>query len=221
MTLNTITGVPEKLFLCLLFPVLFWSSGVFHYTVFDRNIHLTWIVLILFLLLWFCAWFARRIVFLLLIANIGVIYFFCGITPEQRFHRTKWQEPWQVKPQAEYLPDGKIRIRNIRDFRYHNEQDYKIRYKDQVLDLNDLKYMELDRLSDSLYNRYSEIVNNNGSKFSSLVGKLEALSPLAVLSRGFSIANKDNRVVTSANELSSGDELVLIFNDGKVDVEVK
>ena len=64
-------------------------------------------------------------------------------TPEQRFVRTKWQDPWLVKTDIQYLPDGKIQLRNIRDFRYHSEQDYNIRYKDMTLDLNELKHIDL------------------------------------------------------------------------------
>ena len=69
--------------------------------------------------------------------------------------------------------------------------------------------------------KYDDIIKANGSKFLSLVAKLEALSPLSVLSRGYSITNKGDKAVSSVAEISSGDDLVLVFNDGKVDVKVK
>lgn len=85
----------------------------------------------------------------------------------------------------------------------------------------DIKFTELDYLAERLDDKYDDIIKANSSKFSSLVAKLDALSPLSVLSRGYSIANKGYKVVSSVAEISSGDDLVLIFNDGKVDVKVK
>ena len=85
----------------------------------------------------------------------------------------------------------------------------------------DIKFTELAYLAEKLGDKYDDIVKANGSKFSSLVAKLDALSPLSVLSRGYSIANKGDKAVSSVTEISSGDDLVLRFNDGKVDVKVK
>lgn len=85
----------------------------------------------------------------------------------------------------------------------------------------DIKFGELDRLTERLTDKYDDILKANGSKFSSLIAKLDALSPLSVLSRGYSITTKDNKSVSSVKEISSGDDLVLLFNDGKVDVKVK
>ncbi len=58
-------------------------------------------------------------------------------------------------------------------------------------------------------------------EFSSLVSKLDAMSPLKVLTRGYAMAEKNNSIVTSVNELTNGDEIVLNFADGKVNCEVK
>ena len=85
----------------------------------------------------------------------------------------------------------------------------------------DIKFTELAYLAEKLGDKYDDIIKTNGAKFSSLVAKLDALSPLSVLSRGYSITNKGNKAVSSVTEISSGDDLVLIFNDGKVDVKVK
>lgn len=57
--------------------------------------------------------------------------------------------------------------------------------------------------------------------FSSLVSKLDAMSPLKVLTRGYAMAEKNNSIVTSVSELTNGDEIVLNFADGKVNCEVK
>jgi exodeoxyribonuclease VII large subunit len=51
-----------------------------------------------------------------------------------------------------------------------------------------------------------------------LAGKLDALSPLKVLERGYSIvreANEKGRVIKSAQEIQSGQELQIRFHDGE------
>lgn len=47
-------------------------------------------------------------------------------------------------------------------------------------------------------------------------GKANALSPLSILSRGYSIAESDGKVLRSVNELSVGDEFDLIMSDGVI-----
>lgn len=58
-------------------------------------------------------------------------------------------------------------------------------------------------------------------KFSESVSKLDAMSPLKVLARGYTMVTKDENVITSAASVSMGDELNLCFADGNVKCEVK
>ena len=50
---------------------------------------------------------------------------------------------------------------------------------------------------------------------------LDAISPLKVVDRGYAIAEKDNRVVKSVNDVKSGDEMVVRVSDGLITSEVK
>lgn len=50
--------------------------------------------------------------------------------------------------------------------------------------------------------------------------RLEALSPLSVLSRGYAAVSMDEKTVTSAKTLQAGDRLTVRFADGCVDAEV-
>ncbi len=55
-----------------------------------------------------------------------------------------------------------------------------------------------------------------------LAGKLQALSPLAVLSRGFSVAQKANGdVIKSAAQIEKNDEITLVLQDGRAVCKVK
>ena len=58
-------------------------------------------------------------------------------------------------------------------------------------------------------------------KYSELIAKLDAYSPLKTLSRGYSITQKGGKVVKTQAELKSGDVLAIRFVDGKVEAKVK
>lgn len=49
---------------------------------------------------------------------------------------------------------------------------------------------------------------------------LDTLSPLKTLSRGFATIDKDERLVSSASQLNSGDEIGITFSDGKKQASV-
>ncbi|MCR5653517.1 MAG: exodeoxyribonuclease VII large subunit [Ruminococcus sp.] len=51
--------------------------------------------------------------------------------------------------------------------------------------------------------------------------KLEALNPLAVLNRGYSIAEKNRKIVSSVKELNQGDLLKITFADGQAVAQIK
>ncbi len=57
--------------------------------------------------------------------------------------------------------------------------------------------------------------------FTSAIEKLEALSPLAVLERGYTLAEKDGTLVKSAAGVAVGDDLMLRFHDGRAICNVK
>lgn len=57
--------------------------------------------------------------------------------------------------------------------------------------------------------------------FSKACAKLDAMSPLSVLSRGYSVAEIDGKVIKSSKELSSGDNFTLKLSDGSCDCTVK
>jgi len=58
------------------------------------------------------------------------------------------------------------------------------------------------------------------ARLEGLAGRLEALSPLAVLGRGYAFARHDGRIVRQATGLAAGDRLVLSFAEGSVEADV-
>ena len=63
------------------------------------------------------------------------------------------------------------------------------------------------------------VLDNKSNKLLNLVAKLDPLSPLKTIERGFSIVKKDNKVITSVKDIKKKDKLELELRDGKVEVE--
>lgn len=85
-----------------------------------------------------------------------------------------------------------------------------------------LKYSE--KLSDT-QNRLEKIMNDRLSagfeKVHKTGGKLEALNPIAVLQRGYSVAEKDGKIVTSVKDVNTDDILNITLKDGTVKTKVQ
>lgn len=70
-------------------------------------------------------------------------------------------------------------------------------------------YLKTDKM---MSERFIKTSNN----ISNLAARLEGLNPISVLSRGYSIAEKDGKVVSSKAQLNEGDEFTVEFSDGKI-----
>jgi len=87
----------------------------------------------------------------------------------------------------------------------------------QKINENYLKVdMSLKRLEGAMQN----ITNKKKTKAIELITKLDTLSPLKTLTRGYSIAENNNKIVKKSKDLNVDDEISLRFIDGKVNCKV-
>lgn len=80
------------------------------------------------------------------------------------------------------------------------------------------KNMEL--LLNKSQNLINEKYNEKSNDITKISAKLKSLNPLSILSRGYSIAEKDGSVITSSSQLNKGDNFTLEFSDGKINATV-
>lgn len=80
---------------------------------------------------------------------------------------------------------------------------------------------ELDILLSDMSRAFKDILSERQSEFAALSAKLEALSPLSVLARGYSIAESKNKIIKSVKELNTGKNITVRLSDGKAECEVK
>ena len=86
--------------------------------------------------------------------------------------------------------------------------------------IND-NYIKIDNYIKQLENLIKIKTEKEKGRYIELISKLDALSPLKTLYRGYSITEKDGSVVKSVKQLKSGDNIEIRFNDGSKKAVVK
>ena len=104
----------------------------------------------------------------------------------------------------------------------------RLRQWQKRLTIEDLKRRQLneqqhlERLNRRLQNAMALQLERRQSRLSSIARELNAVNPLAVLGRGYAIAQDENgQIVRSASDTSPGQKLKLRLGEGRLSVEVK
>lgn len=84
---------------------------------------------------------------------------------------------------------------------------------------------DLRQRVDGLAERAGDAVRRGHAREKDLLGaraaRLHALSPLAVLGRGFAVAKKDGRLLRSVDDAPPGTDVEVVLKDGRLDATVK
>ena len=96
------------------------------------------------------------------------------------------------------------------------------RLKFNLINLTNIKEKELLKIKNSyiLKNPY-QILDKKSNKYLQIISKLETLSPLLTLKRGYTMTKINDKVVKSSKDLKSGDNITIDFTDGNVNAIVK
>ncbi len=78
----------------------------------------------------------------------------------------------------------------------------------------------LDDYMKRLENAMKEIKTENKNKYIELVTKLDSISPLKTLIRGYSLTEKDGQIIKKASQIDKGDIITIKFSDGEKNAEV-
>ena len=109
----------------------------------------------------------------------------------------------------------KIEVMNLR---YEKVMSSKV-FTDPYRFINE-KSIELDKCIKSLDVEIKNKYNESKSKFMQQVAKLDTLSPLKTLTRGYSITEKEGKIIKSKSELNKNDEIEIKFFDGSKKAKV-
>ena len=80
--------------------------------------------------------------------------------------------------------------------------------------------VKLDRFIKSMVNTVNLKMNTAKVNAGKAISKLDALSPLKTLSRGYCLTEKNEKMINSVSKLKAGDSVNLIFADGKIGAQI-
>ena len=83
------------------------------------------------------------------------------------------------------------------------------------------KYETVNELYKDATLAYEANIAGKKIPFIANVGKLEALNPLSILARGYSVAQKNGKSISNVKDSDIGDIITIRLNDGSLEAEVK
>ena len=78
-----------------------------------------------------------------------------------------------------------------------------------------------DRASMAMENAVKQNVTVKSKEFFALCAKLDVMSPLKILARGYSVATKEGRIITDVSAVEKGDMINVRVSNGEIECEVK
>ena len=92
-------------------------------------------------------------------------------------------------------------------------------FKEPLRNIND-NYLKIDAYIKRLENTIKTKQKEEKTKYIELVSKLDTLSPLKTLTRGYSLVEQDNKIIKNSKYLKTGDKVNIRFADGEKQAEI-
>ncbi len=92
-------------------------------------------------------------------------------------------------------------------------------FKEPLQRINE-SYLQVDTQTKNIENKFKLKIMQKRSEFQNVVEKIDALSPLKTLSRGYSIMEKNGKIIKSKKELNIGDEVNIKLYEGTTKAKI-
>ena len=102
--------------------------------------------------------------------------------------------------------------------RYEKTMNSRV-YREPLQRINDY-YIKIDRYMKSIENSTVKKLKDSKLEAAKIITRLDTLSPLKTLTRGYCLTESDGNVITKAKDLKEGMEIDLRFQDGKAKAKV-
>lgn len=133
-------------------------------------------------------------------------------------HKLKIEKQKLIEITDRYIFKNPINIYQIKEQQFTSLID---RLKYSSISLINAKEKKLLTIKNSyVITKPFSMVDNKSNKYLQLISKLETLSPLQTIKRGYSIAKRDGKVISSVKDVKTKDKLDLSLMDGEIKVEV-
>lgn len=119
---------------------------------------------------------------------------------------------------SRYIFENPITIYQTKEMLFDSLLD---RLKYSTTNLVNLKEKQFERIKSSyIFKNPYQLLDKKANKYLQIVSKLETLSPLLTLKRGYTMTKSNNKVITSSKDVKKGDKLTVEFSDGTINTEV-
>lgn len=102
--------------------------------------------------------------------------------------------------------------------RLRSTMDRFSQYADRYM-LGD-RYIALDMILDKIDSSFTKYIQKKREEMNLYGAKMSGLNPFSVFDRGYSIAEKEGRIVSTIRDIDQGDKLKINLKDGKLDCQV-
>lgn len=132
-----------------------------------------------------------------------------------------------------FLDNSKLRLNKLKDNYVLKNPLSLYEIKEQKLDnmidklnasMNAIIYANKSKLeiieNSIVFKEPSILYENKLKKINHLIEKLEILNPLNALKRGYSIVKKDNKCITSVNDIKKDDDVNIELKDGNIKAKI-
>ena len=82
------------------------------------------------------------------------------------------------------------------------------------------RYMELDKIYDKMDSSFTKYIEKKREEMNLYGARMSSLNPFAIFDRGYSIAQKDGRILSTIEDIDQGDRLKINLKDGNIDCQV-
>ena len=92
-------------------------------------------------------------------------------------------------------------------------------FKSPLLKIQE-NYLKIDSIIKTLEYSVTQKYNDSRNNFNNCISKLDNLSPLKTLKRGYTIIQKEGKIIRSAKQLKKNESIEIVFTDGNLNATV-
>lgn len=119
---------------------------------------------------------------------------------------------------SRYIFQNPIAIYQAKELQFDNILD-RLKYAGKnLITHKEKKYISI--MGSYIFQNPKKVMEFKQNKYLQLISKLETLSPLLTIQRGYSIIKKENKVITKTNQLNKKDKIEITLTDGTIQAEV-
>ena len=119
---------------------------------------------------------------------------------------------------SRYIFQNPIAIYQAKELQFDSILDRLKFASKNLITQKEKKYISI--MSSYIIQEPKKLIELKQNKYLQLISKLETLSPLLTIKRGYSMTKKDGKVITSTKEVKKKDKIEITLTDGAINAEV-